>query len=89
MTVKLQPGKKYRRWDGREVTVTSLAYCPMIDGQAVYMTREGDWFAEDGRFVLPPALVTTDPIRGRSLAPHDSWHNITEEIKRKAKAVDA
>lgn len=76
--IHLEPGKEYTRGDGTRALIEGLAKYPQVEGQTVYYSRHGDWFAQDGRFVSFHECHTGDG--GKDLVPYlmaaTNWRSI-------------
>lgn len=80
--LKLQANTEYVRGDGTEVRIAGLARHDPIDGQLIYWSVAGDWYAEDGRFVwYGPVKGSADPVQYKhSLLPATSHRTIREVL---------
>lgn len=75
--MKLQPRTTYRDRGGSEVHVAGLAKCDPIEGQVIYWSIGGDWYAEDGRMVY--GATDRNWTYRRFLLPADSERTIVSE----------
>ncbi len=84
----LRPDSYWQGRSGAPVRIEGLAKSEPIDGQPVYWTSNGNWYAEDGRYVgcrELPRQADDAPYAQRLesyLFAADNWRSIEKEITK-------
>lgn len=81
--MKIKIGKSYRSERRHRIRIWGFAQCDPIDGQKIYSSIEGNWYAADGRYVLVHQVSREPLITAHTLAQPDHPENITIALEEK------